>query len=191
MTIDVGTGDGRAVLVAAARDPRILAIGLDPGASSMADASRRAARSARRGGLPNALFVVAAAEAIPSELSRIAGAVTVRFPWAALLRGSLGADRRVAAGIATLLAPGGTLELVLAPAERDNLGGLPTEPAAVIAAASMTFEALGLTFIEGRHATAVEVRASGSVWARRLLGGRDGDAIRIDRRPVLIRFRNP
>jgi 16S rRNA (adenine(1408)-N(1))-methyltransferase len=191
VTIDVGTGDGRAVLATAARDPRVLVIGLDPEAASMAEASRRAARPARKGGLPNALLVAAAAEAIPAELGGIADSVTVRFPWASLLRGSLGADAEVAGGIAALVAPGGTLELLLAPAERDNLGGIPTEPAAVVAAARATFEALGLAFVEGRVATAAEIRASGSAWARRLLGGQDGGASRVDRRPVLVRFHNP
>jgi 16S rRNA (adenine(1408)-N(1))-methyltransferase len=191
VTIDVGTGDGRAVLAAAARDPRALAIGLDVDAASMAEASRRAARPARKGGLPNVLLVVAAAEAAPIELRAIANAVTVRFPWASLLRGALGNDDAVAAGIAGFVARGGTLELLLAPAGRDNLGGLPTEPASVIAAARATFEDFGLTFVEGRAATSDEVRASGSAWARRLLGGPERGLKAVERRPVLVRFHNP
>ena len=62
MTIDVGTGDGRHVLAAAAARPETLAIGLDASAAGMAEASRKAAR---RGALPNALFAVAAAEHPP------------------------------------------------------------------------------------------------------------------------------
>ena len=62
MTIDAGTGDGRAVLAAAAGEPATLVLGLDANAAGMAEASRRAARSGRRGGLPNAAFVLAAAE---------------------------------------------------------------------------------------------------------------------------------
>jgi hypothetical protein len=64
-------------------------IGIDANAASMADASRRAARPVKRGGLPNALFVVAAAENLPSELGGWAEAVTVHFPWGSLLRGLL------------------------------------------------------------------------------------------------------
>ena len=62
MALDLGTGDGRAVLAAAARSPDTLVIGLDANAAGMFDASRRAAR---RGALPNALFAVAAAEHPP------------------------------------------------------------------------------------------------------------------------------
>jgi 16S rRNA (adenine(1408)-N(1))-methyltransferase len=169
VTIDVGTGDGRAVLVTAAAEPMTLAIGIDANAASMAEISRRAAGPARKGGLENALFVMAAAEAPPPEFRALAHRVTVLFPWGSLLRGCLGKDASVAEGVAGLLAPDGTLELLLAPADRDGLDGLPTDPLAVIATATRTFDALGLRLIEARLATEVEVRASGSTWARRLL----------------------
>ena len=95
--IDLGTGDGRFVLAAAAADPDTLVIGIDASAGAMAEASRRAARPARRGGLPNALFVVAAAEALPPELDGVADVVTIQLPWGSLLRGALALDEDVAA----------------------------------------------------------------------------------------------
>jgi 16S rRNA (adenine(1408)-N(1))-methyltransferase len=58
----LGTGDGRRVLAAAAAQPDTLVVGLDANAAAMAEASRKAAR---RSSLPNALFVVAAAEHPP------------------------------------------------------------------------------------------------------------------------------
>ena len=68
----------------------------------MAEASRRAARSARRGGLPNARFVVAAAEAPPAELGvSCSRRADHRLPWGSLLRGSLAIDGVAAAGIAS------------------------------------------------------------------------------------------
>jgi 16S rRNA (adenine(1408)-N(1))-methyltransferase len=62
VALDLGTGDGRTVLAAAAARPDTLVIGVDANASGMQEASRRAAR---RGALPNALFAVAAAEHPP------------------------------------------------------------------------------------------------------------------------------
>lgn len=62
MAVDLGTGDGRHVLAAAAERPDALVIGVDANAAAMAEASRRAER---RGALPNALFAVAAAEHPP------------------------------------------------------------------------------------------------------------------------------
>jgi 16S rRNA (adenine(1408)-N(1))-methyltransferase len=168
----VGTGDGRAVLETAARQPTTLVLGMAATAGSMAEASRRAARSARMGGLPNAMFVLAAAESPPVELAGRASLVTVRFPWASLLRGVLGRDPGVAAGLAALVAERGELELLLAPAARDGLDDLPTHTEAVVAAASSAFHPLGFALVEGRAATAAEVADSGSTWARRLGGGR-------------------
>ena len=157
------------MLATAAAEPATLVIGIDANAASMVEASRRAAGPARKGGLANAMFVLAAAEAPPEELRALAARVTVLFPWGSLLRGCLGADAVVAEGIAALLAPAGALELLVAPADRDGLDGLPTDPDAVIAAATTTFEGAGLRLLEAWTATDPEVRASGSTWARRLL----------------------
>ena len=199
MTIDVGTGDGRAVLATAAAEPTTLVVGLDAVAVSMAEVSRRAAAPVRRGGLPNALFLLAAAEQPPAELHGLAGRVTVRFPWGSLLRGCLGADTTVAGGIASLLGPGAELELLLAPAARDRLEGLPSEPDAIVADALRAFEPFGLHLAEGRVATADEIRASRSTWARRLLAGQAGPsglaggrhaAGTAERTAVLVRLRS-
>jgi hypothetical protein len=151
----------------------------------MAEASRRAARRARKGGLHNALFVVAGASAMPAELDALADSVTVTMPWGSLFRGCLGLDPPVARGIRGLLAPGGRLELTLAPATRDRLAGVPIEQAGVMAAARATFEGLGLSFVGGGPATAEDVRATGSSWARRLI--RED----LDRRAIVARFSSP
>ena len=177
MTIDVGTGDGRAVLDAAARVPAALVLGLDASAAAMAEASRRAAGPARKGGRPNARFIVAAAEAPPPPLARVADLVTVQFPWGSLLRGCVGLDAAVAAGIAGLVAPGGTLELLLAPSPRDGLEGVPTDAPAIAAAAVRAYEPLGFDLAVGRAATAAEIETSGSTWVKRLAAGRPRGAM--------------
>jgi 16S rRNA (adenine(1408)-N(1))-methyltransferase len=186
VAIDVGTGDGRAVLAAATADPRILVLGLDANAAAMAEVSRRAAKPSRKGGTPNAAFVLAAAEAPPVELAGIASQVTVLFPWGSLLRGCLGADPAVAAGVAKLLAPAGSLDLLLAPSAKDGLDGLPIEPERVVDAAASAFAAFGLEVVEGRLATPVEIRTSGSTWARRLGTARAATA---GRRPAVVHER--
>ena len=64
----------------------------------MAKSSRRAARPVSHGGVPNALFVVAAAERPPTELLSIADELTINFPWGSLLRGALAFDDAAARG---------------------------------------------------------------------------------------------
>jgi 16S rRNA (adenine(1408)-N(1))-methyltransferase len=174
------------VLTAATREPRTLVLGLDASAAAMAEASRRAAGPARKGGLPNAAFVLAAAEAMPDELSGAAQLVTVQFPWGSLLRGCVGGDADVAAEIIGLLAPGGTLQLLLAPSVRDRLEGIPVEAAELVAAARRTFAVHGLELSIARPATDAEVVASGSSWARRLRSQRPAD-----RAVMLMRLARP
>jgi 16S rRNA (adenine(1408)-N(1))-methyltransferase len=163
------------VLAAAAREPRTLVIGLDASAAAMAEASRRAAGPARKGGLPNAAFVLAAAEAMPEELCGVAQLVTVQFPWGSLLRGCVGGDERVAAGIAGLLAPNGRLQVLLAPSVRDGLDGVPVEADELAAAVRTAFARHSLELDVARPATEAEVVASGSSWARRLRSQRPED----------------
>ena len=168
MTIDAGSGDGRAVLAAAGREPETLVLGLDANAAGMAESSRRAAKPLRKGGLPNATFVLAAVEAPPLELAGIADLVTVRFPWGSLLRGVVGLDDAVSAGLASLLAANGRIELLVAPLERDGLDGVPTSAEGLIAGAATAFRSHGFEIEATAQPTQAEIRATGSTWARRL-----------------------
>jgi 16S rRNA (adenine(1408)-N(1))-methyltransferase len=186
--IDMGTGDGRAVLVRAANEPRALVIGIDANAAAMAEASRRAVRPVRQGGLPNAVFAVAAAEAPPSELTGLADDVSVTLPWGSLLDGVLGRMPMVAAGLAGLLTPAGRIEALVSTAARDgrDLPRFDDRLAAVIGEAWSPF---GMDVHELRPATRAELVAMPSTWARRLrlgapdAGGREAWRLTLRRAP--------
>jgi 16S rRNA (adenine(1408)-N(1))-methyltransferase len=166
---DLGTGDGRFVLAAAAGEPDRLVIGIDPVAAGLAEASRRAAASPSRGGRPNALFVVAAAESLPRALCGVAERVTVNLPWGSLLRGALALDEAAAAGIATLVAPGGRAELLLAPAPRDRLAPeLSVDARLADGRLEADWRRLGLCLLDARRATDAELAATTTTWAKRL-----------------------
>ena len=180
--IDVGTGDGRAVIRTAARRPSTLVIGLDAVAGAMTDASRRSARPAARGGVANALFCVAAIEAPPPELVGCGDLVTVRFPWGSLLRGVLGVDPAARAGLASLVAPCGTIEALVSVEDRDGLADIrrATDDRTRLAEA---WRAEGFVVDDLRLADEAEVIASASTWARRL-----GATSRERRRVVRLRL---
>jgi hypothetical protein len=149
-----------------------LALAIDASHEAMRDASRRAARPARRGGLPNARFIASGVQQLPTELAGLASFVTVHFPWGSLLRAAVGADPDGAAAIARLVAPGGRLRLLLSAAERDGrAGGLVSlDPGAVVAA----YRGLGMEARACRPASADDLAAAHSSWGRRLLSsGRD------------------
>jgi 16S rRNA (adenine(1408)-N(1))-methyltransferase len=151
------------VLAEAAARPDTLVIGVDANAAGMADASRRAAK---RNALPNALFAVAAAERPPEALRALAQSLTITFPWGSLLRGVLGYDDAVLAGVAALLAPDASARALVSVVPRD---GVPPIPAADRLGAA--YAAHGLALRETRQATGEEVAASGSSWAKRLRAG--------------------
>ena len=178
--VDVGTGTGRAVLATATAEPLALVIGLDADAASMVDASRRAAASPARGGRPNALFVVGAAEDLPGPFEAVADAVFIRFPWGSLLRGAITEGDPVAPGLARMLRPGGELTLLLALQPKDgydDLLPLVSDPRLLAGRLEALYIPLGLALADCRWATADEVAAAQSSWARRLRVGRDRQAV--------------
>jgi 16S rRNA (adenine(1408)-N(1))-methyltransferase len=98
--VDLGTGDGAAVLRAARRDPTALVIGVDADASSLREVSRRADRPPGRGGAPNAVFVVADATAALQALLGRVDEVRITLPWGSLLRAVLDGERAFALAVA-------------------------------------------------------------------------------------------
>ncbi len=185
--IDLGTGDGRYVLAAAAADPTRLVIGVDANADAMNESSRRAARPAARGGAPNALFVVASADAPPLELAGIADTVAIHLPWGSLLRGALALDQGAAEGIAGLVAPSGRVEILIAPAARDRLDPHVDLRRRLADGLAHAWRGAGLELCDAGPATDAEIAAARSTWARRLgLRADDPDraAFRLVLRPL-------
>lgn len=166
MIVDLGTGDGRAVLALAAADPRALALGIDANAAAMAEASRRAARV--RTSLPNAVFLLGAAERLPGPLGSAADGVTITMPWGSLLRGVLGHDAAVLAGIASIVRPGGRVEVLASVKPSDGVDGVPDLSDAARPAIADAWRPSGFVLTEMRPATRAELAAVRSSWARRL-----------------------
>ena len=149
----------------------------------MTEASRRAAKAAKRGGLPNALFVVAAAESLPHELDGLAHSVTIHFPWGSLLRGLLSADAAVLGGLARIARPGAAITALLSVTPRDHIDDLDSLDPGTFRRLAADYAAHGLTLAEVRPATADDLARSHSSWAKRLSAGTS--------RPTwLVRFRH-
>lgn len=129
----------------------------------MRDTSRRAARPAARGGLPNVRFAVSSLEALPGGLDSVANLVTVHFPWGSLRTAAAGHDPGLTARIASLVRPGGHLRLILSSGPRD--GDADVDPDGVASA----YAAHGLLVREVRPATFDDAVAAHSSWGKRLL----------------------
>jgi 16S rRNA (adenine(1408)-N(1))-methyltransferase len=156
------------VLAAAAAQPDRLVVGVDANAAGMMTASRRAVARPSRGGLPNAMFVVAAVEALPAELDGVADLVTVHFPWGSLLRGLLGADPATMTGLTRVLRPGATLQLLVSSTVRDRGVGVAPIQATTLHTLAASYATWGLAVTELRPATVADVAAAHSSWGKRL-----------------------
>ena len=166
--MDLGTGDGRAVLDRAAGDPASLVIGVDASASAMAEASRRADRSR----IGNVLFLAAGAEDLPcSPLAGVADLVTVTFPWGSLLRGVLGLDAMALAGVASVVRPDGRVAVLASVVPADRVAGLAGLAAGAEPAIAAAWRSVGLRLDAMCRPTPVDVAATRSTWARRLAAG--------------------
>jgi 16S rRNA (adenine(1408)-N(1))-methyltransferase len=163
--VDLGTGDGRAVLARASAEPGALVIGVDAIAAGMAEASRRASRGRT---ITNALFLAEAAEALPGPLAGAASLVTVTMPWGSLLRGILGLDMVALCGVASLVASGGRVEVMASVIPADRVAGIDALEPSCQAPISAAWRASGLLLESMRAASAADLHATRSSWARRL-----------------------
>ena len=151
--LDLGTGEGRSV-VRAARRPDVLFIGLDADPSRM----RRAARHAPA----NAVSVAAAAEALPLELEgALSGVCPANSRGARTLHGLVDPSPAVLGGLARALRPGGSLTARPSFTARD--GGEPLGQRSIDRAA---YARCGVAVTTWRPATALEIAASASSWAK-------------------------
>lgn len=86
--VDLGTGDGRAVLRTARACPDTLLIGIDTNAAGLVDTSRRAGA--------NALFLVEDATSALRALEGRVAELRIVLPWGSLLRRVLEGEREFA-----------------------------------------------------------------------------------------------
>ncbi len=103
--IDLGTGDGRFVLAAAASSPDLFAIGIDACRENLRVTTRRAPH--------NALFIAANAISLPHELSGFADRLTINFPWGSLLDVLAMGEISILAELLNVCRPGAQVEVRL------------------------------------------------------------------------------
>jgi 16S rRNA (adenine(1408)-N(1))-methyltransferase len=166
--VDLGAGDGRAVLARAAAEPRAIVIGIDANAAGMTESSRRAARGRPGRGATNAIFLAEAAEGLPGFLAETASLVTITMPWGSLLRGVVGLDQAALRGVASVVAPGGRVEVLASVLPADHVEGIEELDRSSQAGITEAWRAVGLELESMRRATIEDVRATRSSWARRL-----------------------
>ncbi len=177
VVIDLGTGDGRFVLRTARERPQSLVIGIDPVQDAMADVARRSSAKPSRGGVPNALFLVASAEALPTVLSSKASLVSVNYPWGSLLRTLVLPDPEGMRALVGLLQPGGRLIALLNASVTDDrdygerLGLPPLEDAHLDERLVPGWQESGLEAVSWHRLEPDGEPSHHTTWGRRLVRG--------------------
>ncbi len=174
VTLDIGAGDGAWAYRYGGAHPDRFVIALDPVRENMREWSAKAAKKPDKGGLPNALFVVASVESPPEELRGVADEVFVTLPWGSLMRGLILGDGGMLAAIASFAKGGASIRIVLNTRIFDDpvpidVRDLPeVTPEYVVTTLVPLFEEHGIRVENSRWMDADEVAAIGTRWAKRL-----------------------
>lgn len=179
VVMDIGTGDGRFVSSRAASEPANFFIGIDANARPLEKLSMKLTRKPSKGGLPNALFVQAAAESLPTEFDGVASEIYVNFPWGSLLRAVTVGDPSVLSAFLRILTPDGVATITIgvdAVRDRNELErlGVPTLDLKYLnTTLADVYRGLGLEKLECYELAADEWPRLETSWARKL-GGNEG-----------------
>ena len=172
--IDIGTGDGRFVSTHARTNPNVFYIGIDANVKPLVKPSMKATRKPARGGLPNAMFVQAAIEDLPEELTGLANRIHINFPWGSLLRVVATGDKAILQSLRRIAAPDCLLEIMIGlDPERDKTEierlRLPDLTSADVHSKLISqFEIAGFDLIESRNLDRSEWSRIETSWAKKL-----------------------
>jgi hypothetical protein len=164
--LDLGTGDGRYARYLAEEHPDDFIIGLD--------SCRENLREHSRVKLPNMLFVIASAQALPRELSGLVSHVTINFPWGSLLESLLAGDSKLINGLASLSRASTSFDLRL------NGGALAEAGWSLESGADEIYNKLLQAAWQVKAPVPMDtraLRAFPTTWAKRLAFGRDPRAM--------------
>jgi 16S rRNA (adenine(1408)-N(1))-methyltransferase len=168
ISLDLGTGDGRFVRCMAEKQKDTFFIGVD--------ACRENLRANSQIKLPNAMFVIANAQALPLELNGLASQININFPWGSLLESLLTNDDSLINGLLTIICPSAKLDIHL------NGEALLTSGSMLEAGADQIERNLNASGWKTKLRSGVDtygLRSIPTTWAKRLAFGRDPRAIRL------------
>lgn len=177
IVIDIGTGDGRFVFQCARQNPRKFFIGIDANPRPLKKLSEKIHRKPAKGGLPNVLFLQAAAEDLPAELDGVADEIHIHFPWGSLLGAIATGDRAVLNNLRRVCREEGLLEIIVGlDAERDRselewLQITEFNAAHIDSLLAIRYREAGFEIRERGEGLPVGLLQVQSSWARRLGGG--------------------
>ncbi|MCA9392498.1 methyltransferase domain-containing protein [candidate division WWE3 bacterium] len=173
--VDIGTGDGEFTYKIAKENPDRLVIGIDPNHKSMINVSTKVDKKPAKGGLENAMFVLADVENLPEELNGVANQVFINFPWGSLLRAVVNVEQVAWKSIKRICQDGAQIDVVFGYDPIKDAGelkrlGIDEDISLEYIRSFMSpkLEKLGFKLIESEELSDEELQNYPSSWAKRL-----------------------
>lgn len=166
--LDLGTGDGKFAFCHADKFPTHFVIGVDSCRENLHEHSRAK--------LPNLLYIIANAQALPNELHGLVSHITINFPWGSLLESLLIGDSRLLHGLEAVANSSTTVDIRL------NGSALAEQGWSLEDGTERIFENLSSAGWNLRKPEILDsraLRAFPSTWAKRLAFGRDPRAVQL------------
>ena len=160
----------------ARQNPTRFYIGIDANTRPFRKVSEKIYRKVTKGGAPNALFIQASVENLPTELEGVADEVHVHFPWGSLLKAVSNGDQNVLRGIRRICAADALLEVVTGvdperdAAEIERLGLEQLSEAYIAGVLRNRYLAADLEITEHHFISNSGASTIKSSWAQRLSG---------------------
>ncbi|MBI5354239.1 MAG: class I SAM-dependent methyltransferase [Chloroflexi bacterium] len=166
--LDLGAGDGKFAFCHADKFPNHFVIGVDSCRENLHEYSRAK--------LPNLLYIIASAQALPRELNGLVSHITINFPWGSLLESLVNGDPSLLSGLESISRSSALVDIRLN-------GGALTEAGWILEAGVeqiynnliQTGWQVNAPVLMNAHA----LRAFPSTWAKRIAYGRDPRAIQL------------
>ena len=168
IALDLGTGDGRFVCSMAEKQKDTFFIGVD--------ACRDNLRANSLVKLPNALFVIASAQALPFELNGLASQININFPWGSLLASLLNNEASLMDRLLSITRPCASLNIYLNGEALKSAGWMLEAGSDQI---ETNLNTIGWLTKSRSCLNPQELRSIPTAWAKRLAFGRDPRAIRL------------
>ena len=166
--LDLGTGDGRFVRCMAEKHKDQFFIGVD--------ACRENLRANSLRKLPNAIFIIASAQALPLELNGLISHVSINFPWGSLLESLLNNHACLVNGLLATTRPCAEMDVLLNGEALGTAGRTLESDADQI---EYVLTHMGWKMKSHSCLDARTLRSFPTTWAKRLAFGRDPRAIRL------------
>ena len=108
VVLDLGSGDGKFVVINAVKNRHIFWVGIDPSETNL----RIGSRDLNRQKIINALLAVGSVEHLPEELHGAVDEVYINFPWGSLLETIVKPIMENLLGISGILKDGGIINVI-------------------------------------------------------------------------------